>query len=108
MHRLTRTPSWLVAVVATAALLAWEFTSLEGHPVNPDALATVQAIVTMCEGDGAPDDAAPCESVRHLMRWCRTKGKGTCVVDNVYESLLTMGFQLPPLRSQAPPLAPAP
>lgn len=104
LRLLARVPLWVWLLLVLGALTAWELAPEPVAPLNPDALETVASIVALCERADATDSVAagPCDDVRYFARWCRTRGRGMCSLNKFYDSMVALGFHLPPLYTERP------
>ena len=99
---LARIPPSLYVLATLAALAAWQLTPRTADPVNPDVFDSVRSIVKLCEAGGAdtPQEAERCRDVNYLVQWCTTRGKGMCTLERFYDTMVTLGFRLPPLHPE--------
>jgi hypothetical protein len=99
---LGKIPSWLVALGALLALLAWELRAPESRPINQDALDTMESIVRQCRLENAEERSPGCSNVLYLADYCNHRGRGNCEVSRFYRRVTDWGFSVPPLHIEQP------
>jgi hypothetical protein len=107
---LSRIPSWAYLTAVLAGAVAWGLMPHDERPVNPDVFDAVNSIIELCRRPAAElaqqgpqalaQDAARCDDVRYLTEWCGTRGQGTCSVSKVYDTMVALGYHLPPLHRE--------
>ncbi|HKI97895.1 MAG TPA: hypothetical protein VKB51_05425 [bacterium] len=106
---LSRIPQSVYVLAVVAGLLTWQLAPRAPAPLDPEVLDSVHSIVRFCEAAVditeravTQQEAARCKDVRYVVQWCSTRGKGLCTLEHLVDTLVALGFRLPPLRPASP------